>query len=97
MYIYEYYSAIRKEWNNAICTNMDRHRDDHTKWSKRNKNIILYHLYVESKKECQWTNCRKKHTHRFWKQTMVTKGHRLGDWHMHTVVCGTVGQSGPAV
>ena len=23
-----------KEWNNAICSNMDGPRDDHTKWSK---------------------------------------------------------------
>ena len=27
------YSAI-KEWNNAICGNMDATRDYHTKWSK---------------------------------------------------------------
>ena len=35
-YIYttEYYSAIKKEWNNAICSNMDGPRDHHTKWSK---------------------------------------------------------------
>ena len=24
----------KKEWNNAICSNMDGPRDDHTKWSK---------------------------------------------------------------
>ena len=24
----------KKEWNNAICSNMDATRDDHTKWSK---------------------------------------------------------------
>ena len=30
----EYYSAIKKEWNNAICSNMDGPRDYHTKWSK---------------------------------------------------------------
>ena len=32
----EYYSAI-KEWNNAICSNMDGSRDDHNKWSKSEK------------------------------------------------------------
>ena len=26
----EYYSAIKKEWNNAICSNMDGPRDYHT-------------------------------------------------------------------
>ena len=30
----EYYSVIKKERNNAICSNMDGPRDDHTKWSK---------------------------------------------------------------
>ena len=30
----EYYSARKKEWNKAICSNMDRSRDNHTKWSK---------------------------------------------------------------
>ena len=24
----------QKEWNNAICSNIDGPRDDHTKWSK---------------------------------------------------------------
>ena len=28
-----YYSAPKKEWNNAICCNMDGPRDYHTKWS----------------------------------------------------------------
>ena len=27
----------RKEWNNAICGNMDQSRDYHTKWSKTEK------------------------------------------------------------
>ena len=35
------YSGIllshKKEWNNAICSNMDEPRDDHTKWSKSDK------------------------------------------------------------
>ena len=35
VYIYmEYYSAIKKEWNNAIWSNMDGPRDYHTKWTK---------------------------------------------------------------
>ena len=29
-----YYSAIKRELNNDICSNMDRPRDYHTKWSK---------------------------------------------------------------
>ena len=27
----------KKEWNNAICNNMDAPRDYHTKWSKTEK------------------------------------------------------------
>ena len=27
----------KKEWNNAICSNMDGPRDDHTKWSKSDR------------------------------------------------------------
>ena len=26
--------SYRKEWNNAICSNMDAPRDYHSKWSK---------------------------------------------------------------
>ena len=37
IYTVEYYSAIKKEWNNAICSNMDRPRDYHTKWSKSHR------------------------------------------------------------
>ena len=32
-----YYSALKKEWNNAICSNMDEPRDYQTKWSKSNR------------------------------------------------------------
>ena len=27
----EYYSAIKKEWNNSSCSNIDRPKDYHTK------------------------------------------------------------------
>ena len=27
----------KKEWNNAICSNMDGPRDSHTEWSKPDK------------------------------------------------------------
>ena len=39
VYIYtmEYYWTIKKEWNNAICSNMDGPRDHHTKWSKSDR------------------------------------------------------------
>ena len=38
-YIYttEYYSVIKKERNNAICSNMEESRDYQTKWNKSDK------------------------------------------------------------
>ena len=47
----------KKEWNNAICSNMDGPRDYHTKWIQTKTNITCYHLYVESKnknKDTKW-------------------------------------------
>ena len=36
VYAMEYY-YYKKEWNNAICSNMDGPRDYYTKWSKSEK------------------------------------------------------------
>ena len=33
----DYYSAIKKEWDNAIFSHMDGPRDYHTKWSKSDR------------------------------------------------------------
>ena len=33
----KYYPAIKKGWNNDICSNMDATRDYHTKWIKSEK------------------------------------------------------------
>ena len=42
----------KKEWNNSICSNMDKPRDYPTKWNKpdREGQISWYCLYVESEK-----------------------------------------------
>ena len=51
----EYYSAIKK---NEIMPSEATWMDLETiilKWSKRKTNIILYHIYVESKKWYKWT------------------------------------------
>ena len=37
IYTMEYYLAIKKEWNNAICSNMDGPRGYHSKWSKSDR------------------------------------------------------------
>ena len=44
VYTMEYYSAVKKN-RYAICSNMDGPRDDHTKWSKPDKERqILYDI-----------------------------------------------------
>ena len=75
-----YYNGIlfnhSKEWNNAICSNMEGPRDYHTKSEVRQKktNTIWYNLCMESKndtneliyKTCRFTD-RGNHL-------MITKG-----------------------
>ena len=43
IYTMKYYSAIKKEWNNIICSDMVVPRDYHTKWSKSDKDKTLIH------------------------------------------------------
>ena len=59
------YSAIKKEWHNGICSNMDGWRDDLMKWSQRKTNILWYHLYEESEIWYQWVylQTRSRLTH----------------------------------
>ena len=42
IYTIEHYSAIKKEWNSAIWSNMGGPRDCHTEWSKLEKE--KYHM-----------------------------------------------------
>ena len=45
-----YYSAIKQEWTNAICSDMDGLIDYHTTWRKSEKDKChIVSLYVESK------------------------------------------------
>ena len=47
----------KKESNNAICGYLDGLKDDHTNWSKsdRERQISWYNLYVEFKIKHKWT------------------------------------------
>ena len=58
MYIYIQWHTtepLKKEWSNAICSNMDGPRDYHIKWSKSAKdNYHMMSLYM-------W-NLKKNHT-----------------------------------
>ena len=71
----------KKEWNDAICSNMDGSRDYYTKWSilseDRERNIIWHHLHVESKKEYKWTYLQNRNRYiDFENKLMVTKWDR---------------------
>lgn len=66
-YTVEYHSAIGvKEWNLAICNNLDRSkRYDVSVISQRKKNTLWVHLQVKSKKQNKWTTITKhKQSHR---------------------------------
>ena len=39
-----YYSAIKKEQNNAICSNIYEPIDSHTKWSKSDRERQIYDI-----------------------------------------------------
>ena len=45
----EYHSIMEKEWNFAICSNMDGTGGDYVKWNKSGKDAIWQLLHVESK------------------------------------------------
>ena len=48
----EYYSAIKKDRNFAICSNMDVLGGDYANWSRSEKiNTVWYHLCVEFKND----------------------------------------------
>ena len=45
IYTIEYYSDVKKEWNLAICDNMDESRGYYAKWNKSDsERQILYDL-----------------------------------------------------
>ena len=82
----EYYSVIKK--NNAICSNMDRTRDSHTK-SERERQIP-YHLYLESNiwHKCIYLQEKNKQTNEHGEQACSCQGGVGGsgmDWELGLV------------
>ena len=64
VHIYNGILIIKKEWNNAICSNMDGPKDYHTKWSKSEKERqISYDIaYMWNlKKWYKWTYIQNRH------------------------------------
>ena len=45
----EYYSAIKEEWNNTICSNMDGPRNYNTKWSKSDRERQMSHEITDTR------------------------------------------------
>ena len=55
----------KKEWNSAMCSNMDGPKDYQTKWSRlERERQISYHLYAESKiwNKVTYLQNRNRHT-----------------------------------
>ena len=70
-----------KEWNNAICSNMDGPRDYHTKWSKSHrKRQISYDITSRGnvKTATHELNCKTEQSHTFRKHTMDAERERWG-------------------
>ena len=74
----EYYSVIKKEWNNAICRNMNGPRNYHIKWSKsareRQKSYDITYMW-NLKKWHKWTYLQNRNRLTdIENKLMVTKG-----------------------
>ena len=60
----------KKEWNDAICKNMNGPRDDQTKWSKSDKDKydIAYTQNLKKKNDTNELIYKQKQIHRLQKQ-----------------------------
>ena len=93
MYTMEYDSAIKKEWINAICSNMEATRDSHTKWSKseRERQIPYDITYTWNLKYgTDEPTTGQKQTHRCGEQTCGCQGGGWGsgiDWEFGVSRC----------
>ena len=82
-YTMQYYSNIKKEWNNAICRNMDTTRDSHTKWSKSERERQIPHdiTYTWNLNMAQINlSVKQKQTHRYREQTCGCQGRKEKEW-----------------
>ena len=74
----------KKEWNKAICSNMDGPRGHHTKWSQSEKD--RYHSHVESKNLMQmnlFTNQKQTDRHKLTFTKSGEKDRNLGLTNKH--------------
>ena len=71
----------KKEWNNAICSNMDGPSDYHTKWSNSDRERQIYDItYMWNLKEwCKWIYLQNRHRLTdIERKPMVTERERWG-------------------
>ena len=83
----------KKERKNAICSNMDGHRDCHTEWNKSEKDKYHMITHVESKKRYKWIYLQNRNRVTDVEKRLIVTGRRkekdkLGDWdwHIYTTV-----------
>ena len=75
----EYYSFVKKEWNNAISSNTKGPRDYHTKWSKsdRERQTSCDSTYMcNVLKWYKWTYLQKRTDSQTSKNKLGHKGER---------------------
>ena len=96
--------SLKKEWNNAICTDMDGPINYHLKWSKLDKDKYIIYMW-NLKKWYEWTYLQNRNRlNKYRKQTWLPKGiaglggDKLGGWDLciYTAIC-KIGKQGPAV
>ena len=89
---YIYYGILlshRKEWNNAICSNIDEPRDYHTKWSKIRQRQISYDFTYKWNLKNGTTELiyKTEIESQMWKINLWLPGwgggDKLGDWDWH--------------
>ena len=94
MYTMEYYLAIKKEWNNAICSDMDGPRDCPTEWIKsdRERQISYDIAYMWNLKKKKGKNklilkteiVSQMQKTNSWLPRGKREGDKLGNWDLHT-------------
>ena len=68
IYVTEYCSVIKKEWNNVIYSNIDRPRDYHSKSDKDKYRYDITYSGILKKKWYKWTSIQDKNRLKLRKQ-----------------------------
>ena len=97
IYTMEYYSAIRKNKNNAICSNMDLEIVILSEVSQTERQIYDIAYMWNLKKQYKWTYLQNRNrVTNVENKLMVTRGKARGrdklgdwDWHIHTTIYKT--------